>query len=182
MDIREFKDKANKTVAIFKDKLKLVRTGRANPGIVEDIRVEAYGSMTPLNQVASVSVLDASTIGISIWDKGLTDFVVGAINKSELGITPSVDGTLIRLKFPAMTEERRKEISKIVGKYEEEAKISLRSIRALYINDLKRRKDEEKIPENDVKNMESEVEKEMKNFNSQIEEVADDKRKEILNM
>lgn len=180
MTINEFKSKGDKSIEVFREKLNTLRTGRANTSLVDGLQVEAYGDKMPLNQVANVSVIDAKTIGISVWDSNNVESVVEAINKSDLGLNPSVDGTLVRLNIPPMTEERRAEIAKVVGKYEEEAKISVRNARQRFLSDLKKRKEDEKLPENTVKQEESDLDKEVKSINAKIEEVAEAKRKDIM--
>lgn len=180
MTIAEFKQKSSKAIEHFEEQLKTIRTGRANPSLVEDMQIEAYGSKMPLMQLASISTPEPRLISISVWDEGAVDAVMDAIKKSDLGINPIADGTLIRLNLPQMTEERRKEMGKIVWKYAEETKISLRNIRREFLDELKKREKEEKLPEGEVKSQEEKVDTEIKSFNVKIDEIAKLKEKEIM--
>jgi ribosome recycling factor len=180
MTINHFKENAQKAVLHFEDVLKTIRTGRANPALVENLEVNAYGSKMPLMQLATISVPEPRLISISAWDKDIVPAIVEAIKKSDLNLNPTVDTTLIKLNIPPMTEERRKELIKLVGKYAEDAKIVLRNIRQEFRDSLKKREKDEKIPENEVKNEESKLEAEMKVFNEKIDEIAENKSKELM--
>lgn len=182
MNTNDFQQKANKTIEFLNEKLKTVRTGRASTALLDGVKVEAYGDKLPMNQIGTISIVDARTISVSIWDKDIVAHAVAAIQNSDLGISPSVDSTLIRLNIPQMTEERRGEIAKGIGKYEEEAKVSIRNLRHEFLNDLKKRKEEEKIPENDVKKEESDIENLVKEYNSKIEVMVKAKKDEIMTL
>ena len=180
MTINDFKQKVAKGVEYFEESLKTIRTGRANPSLVENIMVDAYGSKMPLIQVASISSPEPRLLTISVWDKSIVESVIDAIKKSDLGINPTVDTTLIRLNIPPMTEERRKELVKIVGKNAEEAKIALRNIRHEFMSALKKRIEELKLPENDSKSEEAKVDAEIKLYNEQVDKIAKVKEEELM--
>lgn len=180
MTIAEFKQKASKAIEHFEETLRTVRTGRANPSLVENLEVDAYGSKMPLMQLASISAPEPRMISISVWDKDVVNNIVEAIKKSDLNLNPTVDTTLIRLNIPAMTEERRKELVKLVGKYAEDTKISLRNIRREFMDDLKKREKDLKLPENEVKSEENKVDTEIKSFNDQVDKIAGEKEKELM--
>lgn len=182
MTINEFKDKAQKSIDHFVEKMKTIRTGRANPSLIEGLPVDAYGSRMPLVQVSSISAPEPRLLTVSVWDQSLVEGVVQALKQSDLGVNPSVDGNLIRINLPIMTEERRAELSKVVGKYEEEAKVALRNHRRDFLDDVKRREKEEKLPEAVVKSEEEKIEQEIKKLNEQISSLADGKRKELMEM
>lgn len=182
MTISDFKQKAAKAVEFFEENLKSVRTGRANPGLIENLMVEAYGSKMPLIQLASISAPEPRLLTISVWDRTVVDDVVEAIKNSDLNLNPVVDTTLIRLNIPAMTEERRKELVKSVGKLSEETKISLRNIRHEFLSALKKREEELKLPENEVKAEEAKVDIEIKSFNEQIDQIAKVKEEELMSI
>jgi ribosome recycling factor len=180
MTISEFKQKASKSVEHFEDTLKAIRTGRANPGLVEDLQVDAYGGKMPLMQLGSISAPEPRLLTIALWDKSVVDAVVNAIKNSDLGVQPNVDGTLIRINLPMMTEERRKDLVKVVGKHEEETKVAVRNLRREFLDALKKREKDEKLPEDMVKTEEANIEVEVKKVVTQIEEVAKAKEKDLM--
>lgn len=180
MTINDFKQKAEKVVKFFEENLKTIRTGRANPGLVENLMIEAYGSRMPLMQLATISVPEPRLLTVSVWDKNLIENIVEAIKKSDLNLNPIVDDSLIRLNIPPMTEERRKELAKLVGKLSEEAKIALRNIRHEFLSALRKREQELKLPENEVKAEETKVDVEIKSFNERIDKIAKAKENELM--
>ena len=180
MTIIEFREKAQKAVDHFGETLMTIRTGRATPGLIENLPVDAYGARMPLFQVATIGAPEPRLLSVSVWDKGLVDAVVKAIKNSDLGVNPQVEGNLIRLNLPMMTEERRKELTKVVGKYAEEAKIVLRNVRREYLDDLKKREKELKLPEGEVKTEEEKIDVEVKKFNELVEQISDTKQKELM--
>lgn len=180
MTINEFRQKASKSIEHFQDTLKAIRTGRANTGLVEDLQVEAYGGKMPLNQLGSIGAPEPRLLTISVWDKSVVDAIATAIKNSDLGVQPNVDGTLIRINLPMMTEERRKELAKAVGKHEEETKVAVRNLRREFLDALKKREKDEKLPEDVVKSEENNIEAEVKKFVSEIEEIAKAKEKELM--
>lgn len=182
MTIPEFKTKAQKAVDHLLSTLKTIRTGRATPAMVEDIMVDAYGSKMPIIQLASIGVPEPRILTISVWDKSVVEAVADAIKKTDLGITPVIDDSLIRLNIPQLTEERRGELSKQAGKFGEACKIALRNIRREFMDELKEMAKSHNLPENHVKQEEENVDKEIKNFNSLVDEHIDNKVKELMTL
>jgi ribosome recycling factor len=180
MTINDFREKAQKAVDHYQETLKTIRTGRATPALIENLPVDAYGAKMPLFQVATIGAPEPRLLTLSVWDKGLVDYVVKAIKDSDLGVNPQVEATLIRLNLPMMTEERRKELTKVVGKYAEDTRIVLRNVRREYLDDLKKREKEDKIPEGEVKAEEEKVDVEVKKYNELVEQISDTKQKELM--
>ena len=138
-DIRgHMEGKMDQSIANFKNTLTKVRTGRANPALLDTVQVEYYGSMVPLSQVANLNLIDARTIGIQPWEKGLGAKIEKAIRESDLGLNPASMGDLIRVPMPMMTEERRKELAKLAGKYAEAARVAIRNVRRDAMEHLKK--------------------------------------------
>lgn len=152
-----YDDKMLKTIEVVKSNFASVRAGRANAGVLDRIMVEYYGTPTPLNQVAAVSSPDPRTLVIQPWDATLLRAIEKAIQTSDLGINPQNDGRVIRLAFPQLTEERRKELGKQVRKYGEEGKVAVRNIRRDAMEDFKRMKKNGELTEDDQKSMEKEL-------------------------
>lgn len=175
-----FKSKADKAVDHFVSTLSTIRTSRANTALVENISVDAYGQKMPMNQVATLSAPDPKLISISVWDNTIVDAVIDAIKKAELGINPVTDGNLIRLNISPMTEERRLEMVKVVAKYAEETRIALRNVRREVLDLIKKNGQDNKIPETEVKNQESQVEKLMKEYNEKVEVLLKAKQEELM--
>ena len=145
------KNRMDKTIDTLKADFGSLRAGRAHVSLLDGIMVEAYGSMTPLSQVGTISVPDARTLSISVWDKGLAKSVEKAIMESDLGLNPSSDGQLIRIPIPPLSEERRKELSKVAGKYAEGAKVAVRNIRRDALDEVKKLKKDNLISEDEEK-------------------------------
>lgn len=154
---RVYDDKMLKTIEVVKSNFASVRAGRANAGVLDRIMVEYYGTPTPLNQVAAVSSPDPRTLVIQPWDATLLRAIEKAIQTSDLGINPQNDGRVIRLAFPQLTEERRKELGKQVRKYGEEGKVAVRNIRRDAMEDFKKMKKNGELTEDDQKSMEKEL-------------------------
>ena len=152
-----YDDKMLKTIEVVKSNFASVRAGRANAGVLDRIMVEYYGTPTPLNQVAAVSSPDPRTLVIQPWDATLLRAIEKAIQTSDLGINPQNDGRVIRLAFPQLTEERRKELGKQVRKYGEEGKVAVRNIRRDAMEDFKKKKKNGELTEDDQKSMEKEL-------------------------
>ena len=152
-----YDDKMRKTIEVVKSNFASVRAGRANAGVLDRIMVEYYGTPTPLNQVAAVSSPDPRTLVIQPWDATLLRAIEKAIQTSDLGINPQNDGRVIRLAFPQLTEERRKELGKQVRKYGEEGKVAVRNIRRDAMEDFKKMKKNGELTEDDQKSMEKEL-------------------------
>ncbi|SDN65421.1 ribosome recycling factor [Desulfonauticus submarinus] len=174
------KEKMKKAVGVLEKELAKLRTGRASTGLVENLKVDYYGTLTPLNQLASISIPDSRTIAIQPWDRGAFSEIEKAIQKSDLGLTPVNDGKVIRINLPPLTEERRKELVKLAKKYGEEAKIAVRNIRRELNETLKKMKNEKEITEDDLHRGQDEVQKLTDKYIAQIDEILADKEKEIM--
>ncbi|HME92644.1 MAG TPA: ribosome recycling factor [Methylomirabilota bacterium] len=157
-----------------------VRTGRANASLLDSIRVEAYGNLTPINQVASVSVPDPRTIMIQPWDATQLKEIEKGIAKSDLGITPSNDGKVIRLTMPTLTEERRKQLVKTVGKFAEDARVSIRNVRREANDRLKALAKEKKVSEDEERRGHDQIQKATDRFTAKVEELTKKKEQEVL--
>lgn len=172
--------KMHKTIDIYTADLASVRAGRANPAVLDKITVEYYGTPTPIQQIASVSVPEARVINIQPWDAGSLTLIEKAIQKSDLGINPANDGKIIRLVFPQLNEERRKELVKGIHKRAEEAKIAIRSIRRDAIEHFKAQQKKSEITEDDLRDMEKDMQELTDKSCKQIDEILAKKEKEIL--
>ena len=173
-------DKLEKTVSVLKEEFASVRAGRANPHILDKIQVEAYGGMSPLNQLGNISAADARCLVISPWDKSLLKAVEKAILSSNIGLTPSNDGNVIRLVFPELTEERRKDLVKQVKRMGEDAKVAARNVRREAMDALKKMKNNKELSEDESKACEQDVEKKIAACVEEIDKVAAAKEKELL--
>lgn len=177
---KDVEDKMNKAISILKEELAGLRAGRANPAILDRITVDYYGVPTPINQLGSISVPEARVIVIQPWDAKILKEIEKAIQKSDIGINPNNDGKIIRLVFPILTEERRKELTKGVKKYGEDSKIAIRSIRRDAIERFKAQKKNSEITEDDLKDAEEDVQKMTDKFIADIDKLIELKDKEIL--
>jgi ribosome recycling factor len=157
-----------------------VRTGRANAALLDGIRVEAYGALTPINQMASVSVPDPKTIVIQPWDASQVKEIEKAILKSDLGLTPSSDGKVIRLVLPSLTEERRKQLAKTVGKFAEDARVAIRNIRREANDKLKHMAKDKKVSEDEERRGHDAIQKSTDKFIAKVDELTKKKEQEIL--
>lgn len=175
-------DKMEKTKDVFKREMQALRAGRANPQLLDRIMVDYYGTMTPLNQMANISAPEPRLLTISLWDVKAVPLVEKAIQKSDLGLNPANDGKIIRLVIPELNEERRKELSKVVKKSAEDAKIALRSIRRDAIEQIKKLKKDSVITEDEQRKAEDEMQKVTDNATKDIERMAEEKEKEILSV
>lgn len=173
-------DKMSKTVNALLGEYASIRAGRANPNVLDKVMVEYYGVPTPVNQVAAVSVPEARTLLIQPWDKSTLKLIEKAILTSDIGLNPQNDGSVLRLVFPPLTEERRRELVKGVYKYCEEAKIAVRSIRRDAMDKLKDMKKKSEITEDDLKNTEKKMQTLTDRFCKEIDETAAAKDKEIM--
>lgn len=173
-------EKMNKTVSALVNEYGAIRAGRANPAVLDRIQVEYYGAPTPINQVAAISVPEPRTVLISPWDKTALRDIEKAILTSDLGINPQNDGSALRLNFPPLTEERRKELVKGVYKYAEESKVAIRSIRRDAMEKLKDMKKKSEITEDDLKNAEKKMQDLTDKFCKEIEGIVAKKDKEIM--
>ena len=175
----EYEGRMKKTIEVLQNQFSAIRAGRANPSVLEQIRVEYYGTPTPINQIASVSTPDPRTLMIQPWDASSLKLIEKAIMASELGINPQNDGRIVRLVFPQPTEERRKELIKQVSKYAEEAKVAIRNIRRDAVEKFKVQKKKSEITEDDLADTEKDLQKLTDNFIKEIDKVAEKKEAEI---
>ena len=181
MDILDvIKDKMNKTLEVLKRELGGLRVGRANPQLLERIMVDYYGTPTPISQMANISVPEPRLLAISLWDASLLKNVEKAILSSDLGINPSNDGKVIRLMFPELTEERRKDLVKVGRGKGEESKVALRAVRREANETLAKQKKNNELTEDDVKLLEKEIQKLTDDFIKEAEGIVSAKEKEIL--
>ena len=173
-------EKMEKAIAQLKREFAGVRTGRANPLILDKVVVDYYGAPTPLRQLSQVSVQDGTTLVISPFDKSIIKDIEKALIKAELGITPNSDGSVLRLSFPPLTADRRKEISKDVKKMGEEAKVAIRNIRRDMADDLKKAEKAENLSEDVIKDNQNEIQKLTDKYTKIIDDVTSEKEKEVL--
>ena len=176
----EVENKMGSAVSHFEKELISLRTSRANPSMLDNISVDAYGSKTPLNQLGNISVQDASTITIQVWDTSLIKSIENAITESNLGINPQTDGQLIRLPIPKLSEERRIEIIKVASEYAENSKITIRNIRRDYIEISKNEKKDSNLSEDELKRKLNEIQKITDNNIDKIDKILELKKTDIL--
>ena len=177
--LTSYDEKMNKSVKFLGEELQSIRAGRANPHVLDKLRVDYYGTPTPIQQLANVSVPEARIIQIVPWDKKLIKDIEKAILASDIGITPSNDGTNIRLIFPELTEERRKQLSKEVRKKGEDAKIALRNIRRDGTDAFKKLKGSD-VSEDEIKDLEEELQKLTDRYVKEVDKSVEEKSKEIM--
>ncbi len=177
---KSMQDKMEKTLNVLKHDLSTLKAGRANPSLLDRISVEYYGAVTPLNQLANIAAPEPRVLTISPWDVKSIPLIEKAILKSDLGINPSNDGKLIRLVVPQLTEERRKELVKVVKKYGEDAKVAVRNIRRDANEHLKKLKKDGEITEDELKKSEDDTQKTTDKYIKEIDKAMDVKEKEIL--
>src|SRR5690606_5762413 len=179
-DLKSYRDRMDKAVSALKDEFGGLRTGRASAGLLEPVMFEAYGSTSPLNAVAAISVPEPRMISVSVWDKGMVVSVEKAIRAAGLGLNPIVDGQTLRIPIPPLTEERRKELVKLAGKYAEQQKIAVRNVRRDANDDLKKAEKAGEISQDEQKRMESEVQKDTDAAIKRIDESLRTKEAEIM--
>ena len=180
-DTDQYELKMDAVLEHFQNELAKIRTGRAHPGMLDSVRVEAYGSLMPLNQVANVTAPEAQLLQITPFDPSTLQKIAAAIREDQsLGFNPSDDGRVIRVPVPALTEERRKQLVKQAGEKVEEARIAMRGVRQDGIKDAKRQKDAKELSEDDVKAVEKEFDRLMQEFQGKIDEAFKAKEKDIL--
>jgi len=178
--IKQFKDDFDKTVEFFKGELTKIRTGRANPVLVEGILVEVYGTPTPLQQLASIAVPEARSIAIEPWDKNIIKDIEKALSDANLGAAVSSDTQVVRVTFPQMTEESRQQFTKMLSEYLEKAKVSVRQVRDKVKEDIEKAFKNSDITEDDRYQYREDLDKHVDELNKQMEELTESKRKEIL--
>ncbi|WP_353683233.1 ribosome recycling factor [Thermodesulfovibrio sp. 3907-1M] len=182
--MQEFKKKANEkmnqALEVFKKDLSTFRTGRASLGILDNIKVDYYGSMLPLNQVATLGIPEPRMITIQPWEQRMISEIERAIMKSDLGLTPINDGKIIKIVIPPLTEERRKQLVKVVRKRAEEARVAIRNIRRDIIEEIKKAEKEKKLSEDDSRRLQEEIQKITNSFIEKVDKALEQKEKEIM--
>ena len=184
MSIADIKKNAEqkmaKSIESFKNELAKIRTGRAHPGILDQVQVDYYGSMVPISQVANVALIDARTISVQPWEKGLAPKIEKAIRESDLGLNPSSQGDLIRVPMPALTEERRKELTKVVKSSGEDAKVAVRNLRRDANETAKKLLKDKTITEDDDRRSSDEIQKLTDKTIAEIDKLVQAKEAEVL--
>ena len=178
--MEQIEKKMNTAIAHFEKELNSLRTSRANPSMLDNITVDAYGAKTPLNQLGNISIPDSSTITIQVWDSTLTKTIENAIVDSNLGINPQIDGQLIRLPVPKLSEERRQELTKIASEYAEKSKVAIRNIRRDFIENSKKEKKELNLSEDDLKKTLDNIQKNTDENIGKIDKILESKKNDIL--
>jgi ribosome recycling factor len=178
--VNECEDKLKKSIATLRKDLSKLRTGVASPSLLEDIKVNYYDQPTPLNQVASISVPDSRTIMLQPWDSTATNEIEKAIQKSDLGVNPVSDGKVIRLVFPKLTEERRRELLKLGGKMVEQARVAIRNVRRDTNEKLKKMEKEKELSKDDAFKLQDDVQKLTDKYIGTCDTIYTEKEKEIL--
>jgi len=182
MDFNKYEEKMRKTISVFEENLSEVRAGRANPAILNKIRIDYYGVPTPISQVAGVSVPEARLIVIQPWDISVLKEIEKAILTSDIGINPNNDGKVIRLNFPELNEERRKDLVKEIKKMAEETKVAIRGIRRDGIDEFKKMQKNSEITEDDLRDAEEEMQKLTDKKIEEIDAILSNKEKEIMSV
>ena len=182
LDYSNIEERMNKTISVFEENLSEIRAGRANPAILNKIKVDYYGVPTPINQVAGISIPEARLIVIQPWDISILKEIEKAISSSDIGINPNNDGKLIRLNFPELNEERRKELVKGIKKLAEDSKVSIRSIRRDGIDEFKSKQKNSEITEDDLREAEDNIQKITDQKIEKIDDLLNIKEKEIMSV
>lgn len=180
MDYTNIEERMKKTISVYEENLSEIRAGRANPAILNKITVDYYGTPTPINQMAGISVPEARLIVIQPWDMSVLKEIERAILASDIGITPNNDGKVIRLNFPELNEERRRELVKDIRKMSEESKVAVRSVRRDGIDEFKKMQKDSTITEDELKQAEDQIQKLTDKYVEQIDKITDSKEKEIM--
>lgn len=178
--IKDAKHRMDISIEAFKSEINKIRTGKATTALLDGIKVDYYGNMSPLNQVGNVSVLDAHTLAITPWDKNMVQVIEKAILTSDLGLNPASDGTNIRIPIPPLNEERRRDLVKLVKKFGEESKVAIRNVRRDANDQLKKEEKAKNISEDDLKRFEDEVQKTTDEHTNKVDELIEHKEKEIM--
>ena len=179
-DLKTYRDRMDRAVQALREEFSGLRTGRANAGLLDPVQVEAYGSTSPLNAVAAISVPEPRMISVNVWDKSMVTPVEKAIRAAGLGLNPIVDGQTLRIPVPPLTEERRKDLVKLAGKYAEQQKIAVRNVRRDANDDLKKAEKASDISQDEQKKMEAEVQKDTDAAIKRIDETLKAKEVEIM--
>ncbi|RQD63129.1 MAG: ribosome recycling factor [Desulfonatronovibrio sp. MSAO_Bac4] len=178
--LKDCQNKMSKAIQSLEKEFSKLRTGRASTGLLEDVMVDYYGTMTPLNQLASISIPDSRSISIQPWDRNAFSSVEKAIMKSDLGLNPVNDGKVIRINIPPLTEERRKDLVKLAKKYSEDTKVAIRNIRRDANDTLKKMKNNKELTEDEMHKGQDEVQKSTDTFVENADQVLEVKEKEIM--
>ena len=176
----DLESKMNASLTHYEKELNTLRTSRANPSMLDNITIDAYGSKSPLNQLGNISVQDSNTITIQVWDTSLVKIIENTIMDSNLGINPQIDGQLIRLPIPRLSEERRKEIIKIASEFAENSKVTIRNIRRDFIELSKNEKKNSNLSEDDHKRRVNEIQKVTDEYINKIDKILESKKLDIL--
>jgi ribosome recycling factor len=179
-NVSKARDRMDKTVAALKEEFTSLRTGRASAGLLDQVMVEAYGSTVPLNTVAAVSVPEPRSLTVSVWDKGVAVAVEKAIRAAGLGLNPVVEGQNLRIPVPPLTEERRKDLAKLAGKYAEQQRIAVRNVRRDAIDEIKKAQKDGVITEDELKKMSDEVQTLTDASIKRVDEMLKTKEQEIM--
>jgi len=182
MDYSNIEERMLKTISVFEESLSEIRAGRANPAILNKVMIDYYGTPTPINQVAGISVPEARLIVIQPWDASILKSIEKEILKADIGINPNNDGKVIRLAFPELNEERRKEIVKDIRKMAEEAKVAVRSIRRDGIDEAKKLQKNSEISEDDLKVAEDKIQNITDKYVEEIDKILENKEKEVMSI
>ena len=182
MDYNKYEEKMNKSISVLEENFAEVRAGRANPAILNKITVDYYGTPTPINQLAGISVPEARMIVIQPWDANVLKEIEKEILKSDIGINPNNDGKVIRLTFPELNEERRKEIVKDIRKMAEDAKVAIRSIRRDAIDEAKAMQKNAEMSEDELKSAEDRIQKLTDKFVEEVDKILANKEKEVMSI
>jgi len=177
---KNYSSKMDKSIISFKKDISTLRTGRANTNMLDTIKIDVYGQLMPIDQLATISVPEARLISIQVWDKANIQLIESSIQKSELGINPQTDGQIIRLRIPDLTEDRRKELIKILKNMGEKSKVAIRNIRREANEDLKKKLKEKIISEDENKNYEKNIQKLTDTHIENLEKILSEKEKEII--
>lgn len=178
--VKDAKQRMDKSIEAFRDEISRIRTGKATTALLDSVRVDYYGNMSPLNQVGNVSVLDSHTLSITPWDKSMVSAVEKAIMQANLGFNPASDGTNIRIPVPPLNEERRKELVKLVKKFGEDYKIAIRNIRRDANDKLKKMEKDKELSEDQRRDSEDEIQTVTDNHTEKIDDIIGLKEKEIM--
>ena len=181
-ELKQFEEKMNKAINFYSNDINTIRAGRANPAILDKVQVEYYGVPSPLNQVGTVSVPEPTMIVIQPWDATLLPEIEKAINKADIGLTPQNDGKVIRLNFPPLTEERRKELAKSLHKKSEDAKVNVRGVRRDAMDFFKKAQKNSEITEDDLKGLEDDIQKLTDAKIKEIDNICAAKEKDIMSI
>ena len=179
-ELRVYEEKMQKTIDNLQENFQSIRAGRANPHVLDKIRVNYYGTATPIQQVGNISIPEARMIVIQPWEKSLIKEIEKAINMSDIGINPTNDGNVVRLVFPELNEERRKELAKQIKKYGEEAKVAIRNIRRDANDNTKKMEKAGEMTEDDVKNADKEIQKYTDRAIETIDRMVEEKTQDIM--